>query len=144
MNEPIDTNPRLVEQQLVRWATEGAPDELRAVVLRRVRRELRAARWDRRLVRAAVVLLSLGVGMNLVVAGGQGVSPDRTAASPTAHEIGELAANLADATDVETASVFARRMASLGGWPERGEDLNTLEQEIRRRLSPATTSRKGG
>ncbi len=145
MNDPFHDNLQPVEDQLARWRPDGAPPELRTVVLRQVRRELRAACWDRRLARAAAVLLVVAVGMNVAIVWQDlGPAGGHVATQRTPQAIGELAATVAEATDVETASLFARQMAALSGWPATGEEAAIIEREIRRRLSQITGDRRDG
>ena len=145
MNDPFHDDLQPVENQLAQWRPDGASPELRTVVLRQVRRELRAACWDRRLARTAAILLVVGVGMNIAIVW-QPLNPvgQHVATRPTPQAIGELAATLAEATDVETASLFARQMAALRGWPAKGEEVTIIEREIRRRLSLTSGSGKDG
>jgi hypothetical protein len=56
-----------IERQLTGLHPSAAPGALRAAVLAGVQRELRGARWDRRLARAAAVLLVLGVVLNVSI-----------------------------------------------------------------------------
>ena len=145
MNDPFHDNLQPVEDQLARWRQDGAPPELRTVVLRQVRRELRAACWDRRLARVAAVLLIVGVGINVAIVWQHpGPAGGHVATRPTLQAIGELAATVAEATDVETATLFARQMASLRGWPARGEEATIIEREIQRRLSLTAGNGKDG
>ncbi len=145
MNDPFHDDLQPVEDQLARWRPDGAPTELRRVVLRQVRRELRAAYWDRQLARTAAILLVVGVAMNVAIIWQPlGLAGQPVATRPTPQAIGALAATLAEATDVETASLFARQMAAFRGWPARGEEVAIIEREIRRRLSLTTGSGKDG
>ena len=145
MNNPFHDNLQPVEDQLARWRPDGAPAELRTVVLGQVRRELRAACWDRRLARAAAVLLVVGVVMNVaIIWQHSGPAGGHVPTRPTPQTIGELAATVAEATDIETGSLFARQMAALGGWPASGEDASIIEREIRRRLSQITGNGRDG
>ena len=115
------------------------------MVLGQVRRELRAACWDRRLARAAAVLLAVGVATNVVFVGRQaGSATGHVATRPALQAIGEMAADVAEATDVETASLFERQMVALRGWAATGEEATKVEREIRRRLLRTTGDGKDG
>src|SRR6476620_9821920 len=52
------------ERQFAAMRAVGSPAELRGAVLGSVERELRAARWDRRLTRVAAVRFAVGIGIN--------------------------------------------------------------------------------
>jgi hypothetical protein len=109
-----------LERQIAAVAP-GAPAELRAVVLADVRRELRAARWDRRFARAAAAAVLVGVGWNAlnVALAGRGAAAVRVAqpvlASTSAEALVQTAATVAEATDAATGRLVARQLAALGG-----------------------------
>lgn len=119
-----------VEQQLIE-AAPGVPVELRGVVLSAVRKELRAARWDRQLGRVAAVLLIAGVGLNVAV----GLNAANTvrpvlAAGPSQEALVQTALAVAEATDVETGRRIARQMAAWGGQAMTNEQLAALDAAI--------------
>src|SRR5262245_61977757 len=97
-----DESLEQVEKQIAAIPAMGSPAELRGAVLGDVRRELRAARRDRRLARAATMLFVIGVGMNAAL----GLLPEQSDASRFAHShvgsqpsLVEAAAVIAEATD---------------------------------------------
>jgi arginine utilization protein RocB len=119
-----------LEQQLSQARTAGAPSQLRAAVLSDVAGELRAARWDRRLARAAVVLLVVGVGLNaaLVWQGGSTLEqPHRQLANDSAQDsLIQTAIAVAEATNTETAQTFARQLAALRGRELTDQEIATI------------------
>lgn len=128
-----------LERQLSATSPPGAPRELRRAVLADVERELRAARWDRRLARAAAILLVVGVGLNaaLVWQGGSTLEQhqQQLARQPASDSLVETAIVVAEATNTETAQTFARQLAAL-----RGRELT--DQEIAS-IDAATTRDRG-
>ncbi len=134
-------NGRPLEARLARCAPAGAPNELRTAVLGQVRRELRAARWDRRLARVAAVLLAVGVGSSGMILRPNAAGSAGPSSRPTPQTIGRLAATVAGATDLETARQFARQMAALQGWPAQGEEMEIIRNRFE---SPQTQSQSHG
>lgn len=119
------------EQQLAPPQSGGAPPALRRVVLDDVNRELRAARWDRRLARVAVVLLVVGVGLNgaLALSGGspRDPRPRQFAVDANSKSLVETAIVVAKATNVETGRQFARQIAALNGRELSDEELASID-----------------
>ena len=113
MNRNHSTNSN---QQLAAAALERRAGRLAPAVLSDVERELRAARWDRRLARAAVVLLVVGVGLNACHV----LSPTQVDAAPhrqiaradSSQALIETAIVVAEATNAETGRLFARQWAA--------------------------------
>ena len=109
-----------LEHRLVRALQQSAPASLRAATLSDVRRELGAARFDRRLARLAAAVLFVGIGLNvaLVLRGDAGVSDGAEAATARSSQtaLARTAVVVADATDAETARRFVRQIAALGRW----------------------------
>jgi hypothetical protein len=134
-------NGQPLEARLARCAPAGAPAELRAAVLGQVRRELRAARWDRRLARVAAVLFAVGIGASGLVMRPYSSTSSGPASRPTPQTIGRLAATVAGATDLETARQFALQMAALQGWPAQGEEMEIIRNRFE---SPQTQSQSHG
>jgi hypothetical protein len=128
-----------LERQLSATSPPGAPPELRRVVLADIARELRAVRWDRRLARAAVVLLLVGVGLNAALAwrGAQqfDARPARIAEQASSESLVETAIVIAEATNAETGRTFARQLAALSG-------RELTDQEIAS-INAATTRDRG-
>ncbi len=56
-----------IEQKLCALTRPNAADALRAAVLDDAQRELRAARWDRRLARTAIAVVLAGITINATV-----------------------------------------------------------------------------
>ncbi len=115
MNESVEA----VERRLESLGSRRVPSDLRENVLADVHRELRAARWDRRLARAAVVLLVVGVGMNAAMGLRSSDSPSGHVASHRPGEsrqsLVETAVVVGQATDASTALQFARQLAAMTG-----------------------------
>jgi hypothetical protein len=129
--EPLDE----FERQLAATQPAGAPAELRLAVLNDVERELRAARWDRRLARAAAVLLIVGVGMNASLA----LMESRPHSSPSGQIGGdrgedsliETAIVVTEATDAETGRRFARQIAAMSGRELTDRELEAIDAAIK-------------
>lgn len=125
-----------IERQIAAAGTEGSPRELRGKVLADVERELRAARWDRRLARAAVWLFVMGVGMNAAL----GLRSDGSAGrrlleprvAPSRSTLVETAIVVAEATDAVTARRFARQMAALSGRDLTAAEAAAIDAAVRR------------
>lgn len=116
----------------------SAPSALRDEVLRDVRRELRASTWDRRLARAAVLIVATGAGLNA----GLAWRGARNAAESFAGrgEMGDLQSSLvetaiaaAEATDAETGRLVARQLAALSGRALTAEQTAAIDAAIRDR-----------
>jgi hypothetical protein len=129
--EPLDE----FEQQLASARQVGAPSVLRGRVLSDVERELRAARWDRRMARAAVVLLVVGVGMNAALVLGENetrIAPHRQlAAKDSQRAIVDTAIIVAEATNGETGQQFARQLAALSGRELTDSEIAAIDASIR-------------
>ena len=103
-----------------------------------MRRELAAARWDRRLGRVAAALVVAGVGLNAVV-GLRDSHVARPAEAGLARREGmqsslvATAAAVAEATDAETGRSVARQMAALGGWELSDEQAAAIDDAARTR-----------
>jgi hypothetical protein len=108
-----------LEQRLVCALQRSAPEGLRAPTLSEVRRELAAARFDRRLGRLAAAVLFVGIGLNAaLVLRGDARSSDgaeATTARSSQTALAQTAIVVADATDAETARRFVRQIAALTG-----------------------------
>jgi hypothetical protein len=123
-----------IERQIASMQPVGSPMELRGLVLSEAERELRAARWDRRMARAAGVLLVVGVGMNLAV----GLRLDKTGNGPLARSqqamtrasLVDAAVLVADATDAATARRFARQMAAMAGRTLTEDDTAAIDAAV--------------
>jgi hypothetical protein len=136
-----------LERQIAGAAMVGAPPALRAAVLADVGCELRAARWDRRLARAAVVLLVAGVGMN-VAAGLQsendvgGHSPVLAAENPR-RSLVDTAVVVAEATDAETGRQFARQMAAMTGHKLTMDEAAAIDAAVGQSSRDSANEKKG-
>ncbi len=113
-----DDNLEHVERQIAAGGLPGAPSLLRAKVMADAQRELRAARWDQRLARAAAVLLIVGVGLNLANALGSSELDQQQRSQIAADvrpSIVETAISVAQASDAATAQHVARQIAAMTG-----------------------------
>jgi hypothetical protein len=123
------------ESQLAAVRPPRAPTELRSVVLLDVERELHAVRWDRRLARAAVVLLVIGVGLNAY----QVLAPTKAAASDnrqvvradSSRSLIETAIVVAEATNADTGRLFARQWAAMSGRALSERELDAIDPSSR-------------
>jgi hypothetical protein len=142
--EPESLGP--LESMLADVPVPNAPMALRQQVLRKVDRELAAARWDRRLARTARTLLILGVAMNVAI----GVPWTELASPPRQrivrqqpHEtLLEAAVHVAEATDAESGRRFALHLASAAGWTLTTDDLRAIDIAIEQRSHDSAP--KGG
>ena len=135
-----------VEEQLARLRPRVVVGDLREVTLERVRRELRSLRWDRRLGGVAAVLLAVGVGMNFATVRSRLRLPadGHLAAHPTSVSIADLAVSMAEVSDIKTASLVARHLAALKGFPPGSPQADAIGHEINRRLSASVSNGKRG
>ena len=123
----------MVERQIAGVRAPDAPNELRAAVLRDVQRELRAARWDRRLGRVAAVMLVVGVGLNAAVARHSNrAQQSHLAAGSTRDSLIHTAVIVAEATDASTARQYARQFAALRGRQLSGEEAAAIDAAVER------------
>lgn len=136
-----------IEVQIASLQLNGAPSGLRAAMLADVQRELRAARWDRRLARAAAVLLVVGVGLNLAIAlrtAESGRSQQaRMVPSGSRQSLVDTAVVVAEATDLATASRFARQLAAMSGRELTADEAAAIEAAVRRLAPRSTLGNKG-
>jgi hypothetical protein len=125
-----------LDRQLASLCLPHAPFELRGVVLADTRRELQAARWDRRLARAAAVLLIVGIGLNLPIgfpsASGTTVGERRVARSGSQQSLLDTAIVVAQATDAATGSRFARQFAAMSGRALTDVEAAAIDAAIKR------------
>jgi hypothetical protein len=131
-----DEHLEQVERQIASMPTIGSPTELRDKVLARMNWEFRAARWDRRLARTAVVLLVVGVGMNLAMGLRPNDSPSGRVASHRPAEarqsLVETAVAVAQATDASTALQFARQLAAMTGRELTPDESAAIDAALQR------------
>ena len=115
-----------------RFPRAGAPPELRGAVLRDVQRELRASHWDRRLARVAAVLLVVGVGLNVSI----GMKSVRDNANLIADQgqsrqsLIDTAVVVAQATDADTGSHYARQLAAMIGQPLSDDEATVVDAAV--------------
>ena len=142
-----DESLEQVERRIASLPPLGCPMELRSAVLADVQRELRAAQWDRRLARAAVVLLVVGVGLNVAIGGRTGglrnVSQQRVAKSGTRQSLVDTAIVVAEATDAATGRRFARQLAAMTGGELTKDEAAAIDAAIERPTSHAINGRRG-
>jgi hypothetical protein len=125
-----------LERLLAAAPLPGAPAELRSGVLSSVERELRAARWDHRLARVAVLLLVVGIGMNaslvLKESRTQGSPSGRIAQDRQENSLIKTAIVVTEATDVETGRRFVRQIAAMSGRELTDRELEAIDAAIER------------
>jgi hypothetical protein len=131
MDSPDPDDLELIERQLKSLPRTSAPANLRSAVLGNVHRSLKAQRWDRRLARAAVTLLAVGVGLN-ATAGWQGPEPaaNRAVTDTRPDVIARIAVLMSEATDAETARQFARHLAMLDGTTLNPQQEAAIQKKI--------------
>lgn len=129
-----DKTCELIEGQLAVVHPKAAPPALRAAVLADVERELREARWDRRLGRAAVVLLLLGLGLNFSAGWQLGGSVKERHANVARSEVRpslvDTAIIVAEATDAETARHYARQLAAMSGREITADEAAAIDAAV--------------
>jgi hypothetical protein len=131
-----------IERQLASLEPGAAPRELRIAVLDGIRRELRAARWDRRLARIAAVLLVVGVGLNASIGLRSRNSRDagRRIAATSSQSLLDTAVIVAEATDAATGRRFARQLAAMAGLELSSAESAAIDAALRAKSAPATTN----
>jgi hypothetical protein len=139
MNDPeIDE----LERQLAGLPKAGPAPALREAVLADVRRELRASRWDRRLARAAALLLLVGITANGMLGTRSGrVAPSRSTAQSPRESLAQVANAVAEATDAQTGRQVARQLAAFAGWSVGGDEEAAIDAAARR---PGQRERQNG
>jgi hypothetical protein len=142
-----DVTLEQIERQVAGVAPEGAPPALRAAVLADVHRELRAARWDRRLARAAALLLVVGVGMNLAAGlQSENIASKRPRGATQANSrrsLVETAIVVAEATDARTGRHFARQLAAMTGHRLTVDEAAAIDAAIGNRPGDHSEDKKG-
>ena len=106
-----------VEQQIGAVGVRGLPAELRGKVLADMQRELRAARWDRRLARFVAAVLVVGVGLNVfnMMGSSELDRPAKSLVTENRASVVDTAIVVAQVSDVATAQRFARQFAAVMG-----------------------------
>lgn len=129
-----DESLEQIERQVAGLPIGGTPVVLRAAVLADVERELRASRWDRRLARAAVVLLVIGLGLNISAGWQLGGSAKELQGSIARSEMRpslvDTAVIVAEATNAETARQFARQLAAMSGREITADEAAAIDAAI--------------
>lgn len=120
---------------------------MRAAVLVDVESELRAARWDRQLGRAAVGLLLIGLGLN-VSAGWQlgGSTKERheyVARSEVRPSLVDTAVIVAEATNAETARRFARQLAAMSGREITTDEAAAIDAAVQHSTNHDINGKRG-
>jgi hypothetical protein len=128
-----DESLEQLEQQLAGLRPATAPHELRTAVLADVRRELRASRWDRRLARAAAVLLIVGAGLNVTI--GMKSVHDGARTAPIVQtrprqSLVDAAVVVAQATDARTGRQYARQLAAMIGQPLSDDEAAVVDAAV--------------
>ena len=130
--EPLDE----FESQLAAVRAGSAPSALRGSVLSNVERELRSGRWDRRLMRAAVLLLVVGVGFNMALvivdAPRQSTRPGSLATPRSRDALIETAIVVSESTDAATGRRFARQWAAYSGRELTAQEVEALDSLVTR------------
>ena len=128
--DPLDE----FEQQLAAARPLRAPAGLRQAVLSSVECELRAARWDRRLMRAAVLLLVVGVGFNtalvLTDSPQEITRPGSLATTRSRDSLIETAMVVSESTDAATGRRFAEQWAAYSGRELTAQEVEALDSLV--------------
>jgi hypothetical protein len=139
-----DESLEQVERQIASVRPVGPPVELRGAVLGGVHRELQAARWDRRLARAAVLLLVVGVGLNVAMARhGSNIRHATTrdiADARSQQSLVQSAVIVAETVDSDTARKYSRQLAAMRGWELSPDEAAEIDAAIHK----ATRIKTGG
>ena len=137
-----------LEQQLTGIPLLAAPAELRGALLSNVQRELRAARWDRRLARAAALLLVGGVALNVATGlrmSNLGVEQhEQIAGSSSQQLLVDTAIVVAEATDAATGGRFARQLAAMSGRELTVDEAAAIDAAIERASTRVAVNRNEG
>jgi hypothetical protein len=130
-----DKSLNQIERQLADSELLTAPRELRTAVLRDIERELRAARWDRRLAQVAAVLLVAGVGLNVAIAsrtaGSHVRSQQSVAESSKRQSLVDTAVVVAESTDPATGRRFAAQLAAMSGRELTSDEAAAIDAAVR-------------
>jgi hypothetical protein len=142
-----DNSLERIERQIASMRAAESPKELRGAVLVDVQRELRAARWDRRLARAAAALLVVAVGLN-VAAGWLGdeslrVPQSHVAASDVRPSLVDAAVVVAEATDAATGKRIARQLAAISGRSLTADETAAIDAAVERPAAHVADGRRG-
>ena len=141
-DEPLEQ----VERQMAALQFTGAPNELRAAVLADVHRELRAARWDRGLTRAAALLFVAGIALNIAVGmqpTGRANHGQRLANSSPRQSLLDTAVVVAEVTDARTGSRFARQLAEMMGQKLTADEAAAIEAAVQSARQHGANGNKG-
>jgi hypothetical protein len=143
MNE---NTPEPIEIHLAQFSPSAAPPRLRSTVLKSVHQQLAASRWERRLTCLAAALVLMGIGLNWSLGFHYGNSASSLPSDLVAKSksIVDAAVAMAQATDVQTATSFARQWAALSGSPLNSQQSAAMEQEIQERAKHNRFGRKEG
>jgi hypothetical protein len=126
----------MIERQIAELRAPNAPEELRAVVLGGVEKELRAARWDRLLARAAAAMLFVGVGLNAATTWYSGRTRlNATAGGPARDSLVRTTVIVAEATDAPTARKYARQVAAVRGRQLSDEDAAAIDAAVEQAIA---------
>jgi hypothetical protein len=140
MSESIDP----IEQQLASLPNLPAPEKLRAAVLRGVERQLRAQRWERRLLRIAAAVFVIGFGLNLsVVWHDNQTLPRGTVGKLNSDSLAQIVVAVSDATDAETGGKLARQIAALYGETLSEAQVAELQRQVRTRSVESSALKEG-
>jgi hypothetical protein len=117
------------ERRLAGSAPLAPIDECRAKTLAAMSRELRSARWDRRLAQTAAGMLVVGVLLNVPLAVSER-SPGPSGTQVAQESILETAVTIAAATDAESGRRYALQLAALSGAPLTSEQTAALDAAL--------------
>jgi hypothetical protein len=130
-----DTPLKKLEELLTAATSGDVPLQLRDDVLAQVRRELSAARWDRRLGRCASAILFVGIAMNAAMVMRNANTPHRSRMLANSDDaLVRSAVAVADATDFETGRRYARQLAMFGGKQLTDREFAAIDAAISQQI----------
>ncbi|MFO0791350.1 MAG: hypothetical protein U0805_17965 [Pirellulales bacterium] len=142
----MDDELEQIEAQLAGLPQGGLPTELRAAVLANVQRELREARWDRRLARVTLGLLVVGVALNFT-AGRLSQIPGRLPVAMAHAQVDssliQTAVVVAEVTDASTGWSYARQVAALSGREISPEEAAAIDAALEHSMSANSNGKRG-
>lgn len=134
-----------LEKRLQEQTLPGAPAKLRAAVLAGVDQELKTTTWDRRLSRAAVLLLVAGLGLNGFI----GLSAEHREAmlaqqAPVPRRVSDITEMIALVTSPEQAAEIQQQLLSVHRRALQSSDKQSDRRRINQRIQEILTLSEEG
>jgi hypothetical protein len=126
-----------LETLLVDAHSQHAPAHLKTAVLSQVNRQLKSSRWERRLARTAASVLMLGLALNVMLMRSEMAIPttNRYAEFLGEDSIVQMGKTVAEVTDAETGTLYAKQLAFFYGRQLTEQQSNAIDRP-RRVVSP--------